>query len=145
MADRDGNGPTNCPECGAPRVNEMDCWWQLGGIISWEFENPELFAEHFFTVACYNLQHPAQFTEEASEQLRSGFIERLDHGLSVAEIRRRTAKVYEGSKRVLKRESDRFPVLRSWSMTIADVYIPDHPDGVVQRVRDWAAAIRREL
>jgi hypothetical protein len=31
----------------------------LGGIIAWEYQDCALMAEHFFTVASYNLQHPA--------------------------------------------------------------------------------------
>jgi len=34
-------------------------------------------------------------------------------------------------------------VLRDWGMTIADVYLPDQPQGAVERVR--AATIRSQL
>jgi hypothetical protein len=61
----------------------------LGGIIAWEYQDSELLGEHFLTVASYNLQHPAQFTDAALAGLRAVFIERLDHGLAIAEIRRR--------------------------------------------------------
>jgi hypothetical protein len=44
----------HCPECGAPGVSGTICWEML-----------ELLAEHFLTVASYNLQHPTQFTEAA--------------------------------------------------------------------------------
>jgi Family of unknown function (DUF5946) len=134
-----------CPECGAPRVEGMTCWEQLGAIGAWEFQDPELMAEHFLTVASYNLQHPSQFTDEALAWLRSAFIDRLDHGTSVEELRRRAARAYEGKRRVLKGETERKPVLRSWSLTIADVYIPDKPQGAAARVRAWAGAIRNEL
>jgi len=36
-------------------------------------------------------------------------------------------------------------VLRDWGMTIADVYLPDQPQGAVERVRAWAATIRSQL
>ncbi len=123
----------------------MTCWEQLGAILGWESQDPELSAEHFLTVACYNLQHPAQFADEAIAGLRVSFIERLDKGIPVAEIRRRTARAYAGKKRVLKPEAERHPILRRWSKTIADVYIPDKPEGAAQRVREWAAAVRSEL
>lgn len=134
-----------CPECGAPKVNGMDCKEQLSAIGAWEFEDPELLAEHFLTVASYNLQHPAQFTEEALAGLRSVFIEHLDNGLPVAEIRKRVGNASAGYKRVLKEESERHPIFRQWTMTIANVYIPDHPECAAQRVRAWAATIRSEL
>ena len=136
---------TTCPECGAAWAHGMTCWEQLGGVIGWESEDPELLAQHFLTVACYNLQHPAQFTDESIAWLRTSLIERLDRGTAVEELRRRASRVYEGSKRVLRPESERKPVLRSWRMTISDVYIPDQSQGAAARVRAWAAGIRDEL
>lgn len=134
-----------CPECGTPRVNNMNCWEQLGGIISWEYDYPELLAEHFKTVACYNLQHPSQFTDEVIEGLKISLIEHLDKGLSVEEIRRRNSKLYEGSRRVYKDKGERCIVQRNWKMTISDVYTPDCPEKAAERVRKWAAEIRKEL
>lgn len=145
ISEHEPNEGEICPECGAPQVEGMTCWEQLGAIGSWEFQDPALMAEHFLTVASYNLQHPAQFTDEALAGLRVAFIDHLDQGVSTQELRRRAASVYEGPKRVLRPAAERRPLLRRWPMTIADVYIPDQPTGAAQRVRQWAAAIRREL
>ncbi|HMQ53100.1 MAG TPA: DUF5946 family protein [Anaerolineae bacterium] len=136
---------TSCPECGAPQVAGLTCWEQLGAIIAWEAQDPELQAEHFLTVAAYNLQHPAQFTDEALAGLQTALIDRLDKGVAVEVLRRRAAAAFEGKKRVLKKEVERRPVLRPWPMTIADVYRPDQPEGAAERVRRWAAGIRSEL
>ncbi len=46
---------------------------------------------------------------------------------------------------MLKPEAERKPVLRRWSVTIADVYLPDQLQGAAARVQAWAAAIRREI
>lgn len=134
-----------CPECGGLYVDNFSCWEQLGLIIAWEGDYPELYAEHFKTVACYNLQHPAQFTDEAMDVLKNVFINHLDNGLSVEEIRRRVSRMTEGKTRVLKDKNKRLPVLRTWRMTISDVYIPDNPEGAAERVRKWARTIREEL
>jgi hypothetical protein len=134
-----------CPECGAPAVDGLSCWEQLGAILAWEWQDPELLAVHFLTVASYNLQHPAQFTDAAIEGLRDAFITHLDQGMPVAMIRRQVAQVAEGSQRVRKVEADRRPLLRAWPMTIADVYLPHQPSGAVDRVRRWAASIRAEI
>ena len=134
-----------CPECGAPLVNNMNCWEQLGGIISWEYDYPELLAEHFKTVACYNLQHPARYTDEAIAGLKTALIEHLDNNLSVAKIRKQNSRAYEGNRRVSKDIIKRCPVLRKWKMTISDVYIPNSPEGAAERVREWATALREEL
>jgi hypothetical protein len=134
-----------CSECGAPAVDGLGCWEQLGMLLAWEGDDPELRAEHFLLVASYNLQHPAQFTDEALANLRSALIDRLDKGVAVQELRQRAARRFEGKTRVLKPASERHPVLHEWGMTIADVYTPEHREGAADRVRAWAAAIRREL
>lgn len=133
-----------CSECGAPQVGGLTCWEQLGALLAWEWQDPALLAVHFLTVASYNLQHPAQFTDEAMTGLTAAFIAHLDQGLPIAELRRRVSHVAEGKTRVLKKAAERRPILRPWSMTIADVYLPDQPQGAADRVRAWAAAIRRE-
>jgi Family of unknown function (DUF5946) len=145
MSDQIALPEYHCPECGAPRVNAMTCWEMLGMLIAWEYDDPELQAEHFLTVASYNLQHPAKFTEATLADLQAVFIERLDHGLGIAEIRRRVGKAAAGATRVLKPETERRPVLRQWAMTIADVHLPEQPAGAAERVRAWAAVIRRGL
>ena len=134
-----------CPECGAPRVDGLGCWEQLGQLIAWEVDDVELRGEHFLTVASYNLQHPARFTDDAIDGLRQSYVDYLDRGISVAEIRRRASAAFEGSKRVYRDEALVRPVLRSWSMTIADVYHGGEPRGAAERVRRWARQIRREL
>lgn len=136
---------STCPECGAPRVEGMGCWEQLGMVIAWEADDPELLAEHFLTVATYNLQHPAQFTDQTLAELRAAFVDRLDRGASVREIRDRMGRIFAGSTRVLRPEAERRPVPRAWSRTVADVCIHDRPQGAAGRVREWAAAVRREL
>lgn len=123
----------------------MTCWEMLGAIIAWEYQDLELAAEHFLTVAAYNLQHPAQFTEDALKWLRAGVAEYLDQGTPSRVLRKRAAHIYEGQKRVLRPDTERHPVLHRWPYTIASVYLPDHPEGAATRVRTWAASIFEEL
>jgi hypothetical protein len=117
----------------------------MGAICAWEWQDPELAAVHFLTVASYNLQHPAQFTAQALVGLREQFIAYLDEGVPVGEIRRRVGRLAAGATRVLKPRAERGPVLRKWLMTVADVYIPEQPEGAADRVKRWAACIRQEL
>ncbi len=141
----DDSSADHCPECGAPRVDGLGCWEQFGQLLAWEADDAELRAVHFLTVASYNLQHPAQFTDEAIAGLRQSYIDYLDHGISIAEIRRRATAAFDGSKRVRRDEASIRPVLRTWPMTIADVYHGAQPDGAAERVRRWAGAIRSTL
>ena len=140
-----GGAIATCPECGAPFTDGLTCWEQLGAILAWEWQDPALQAQHFLTVASYNLQHPAQFTDEAMERLRALYIEHLDRGTAATELRRRVGRVAEGSQRVLKPAGERRPVLRRWRMTVADVYQAGHPAGAANRVRQWAGTIREEM
>ena len=117
----------------------------MGAILAWEWQDPELAAVHFLTVASYNLQHPAQFTEPALAGLREQFIAHMDQGIPIGEIRRRIGQAAAGATRVLKPEAERRPVLRQWPVTIAAVYIPARPAGAAGRVRAWAASIREEI
>lgn len=147
MSDPSHLPPDACPECGAPPIDGMGCFEQMGAVCAWEWNDPELAALHFVTVASYNLQHPAQFTDEVLRNLAIAYREALDEGLSNREVLRRTRERwdYQGSKRILRPEGDRRPVFRRWPLTLANVYLPDRPEGASDRVRAWAAAIRREL
>ena len=133
-----------CAECGAARVEGMTCWEQLGAVLAWEWQDAALAAEHFLTVASYNIQHPAQFMDDALEGLRAALIAQLDEGTSTKEIRRRLAGVYEGKRRVLRPAEEQRPVRRRWGVTVDEVYAPG-PERAAERVRAWAAAIRREM
>lgn len=97
------------------------------------------------SVASYSLQHPAQFCPDVLDQLRRALTAHLYHGLPVPEIHRRHALRYAGKTRVRCREAERKPVLRRWPVTVADVYLPDWPEGAADRVPAWAASIRAEL
>ena len=134
-----------CPECGAPRVDGLECGEQLGQLLAWEVDDAELRRVHFLTVASYNLQHPARFTDEAIAGLRQSYIDYLDRGISIEEIRRRATAAFDGSKRVRRDEASVRPVMRAWPMTVADVYHDGEPEGAAERVRRWAAEIRRAL
>ena len=134
-----------CAECGAPRVGELACFDMLGQLLAWEVDYAELRAEHFLTVASYNLQHPAQFTDDAIAGLRQSYIDYLDRGIAIGEIRRRASAAFDGSKRVRRGEASIRPVLRTWPMTIADVYGVGDPSGAAERVRMWGREIREVI
>ncbi len=134
-----------CPECGAAQVDGFSCWGLLGAIIAWELHDVHLASEHFKTVACYNLQHPAQFSEAALAGLAEGLIEQVDGELPSSQIRQRMQVRFAGSQRVLKPQGERQAVLRPWTMTIAEVYQGGQAAGAAERVRQWAASLRAEL
>jgi len=137
--------PEHCPECGAQKVEGLDCWNQLCLILAWESNDPALWALHFVIVAAYNLQHPAKFTDEAYLQLRQVFIDYLENCIGIPEIRQRVSKSSDGQKRVEKPAAERIPILRRWNQTIDSVCGSNTPEGAAQRVKNWAESIRKEL
>ncbi|HEU5432490.1 MAG TPA: DUF5946 family protein [Thermomicrobiales bacterium] len=136
--------PASCPECGATPVDGVGCRGMLGRLLAWEVDDPELAAAHFLTVASYNVQHPAWFTDDAITGLRSMLVDALDRHAPPSALRRRAGRMFAGKSRVRRDPSERQPVLRRWDTTVHDVVAPG-PVGAAMRVRAWASAIRREL
>lgn len=135
----------SCPECGAAWTSGLSCEEMFHQVLAWEAEDFDLLSEHFLTVACYNLQHPAMFQEEAIDNLKGGLILRIDQNAQVSELRRRAAQKFNGSQRVLRPVNERHAVLNSWSMTIADVHATGRAEGAADRVRNWGRRVRTEL
>ena len=140
MYSRPDNEPTACAECGAPLIEGLTCWEQLGMVIAWEHNDTALLREHFLTVATYNIQHPAQFADGVLDGLRHDLREYLAGTITVEAIRRQTSRAFEGNARVLRPAVERVPMLRLWTTTIADVYLPAQPQGAAERVRAWGAS-----
>ena len=134
-----------CAECGVVIVDGITCQDQLTTILGWEGQDPELFRVHFYTVASFNLQHPAKFTNEALTELRTNFIQVFDGKTTLDTLAQRMESKFEGNKRVLKDEEERRTVLQEWLVTISDVYNSGRPDGASYRVRRWASTIRKTL
>jgi hypothetical protein len=142
------NGPSaddspRCVECGAPQ-SPITCRERLDLLLAWEANDPVLRGLHFLTVASFNLQHPAAFTDEARSGLERAFRGYVDGQLTIADIRRKAAAV-NGAVRVRRAPQDIRPRHRSWPTTIDSVAVPEEPDQAAARVRGWAQAIRVTL
>jgi len=134
----------NCSECGALSHDGLSCQERLHGILALEANDPELQSLHFLTVAAYNIQHPAQFTDDALAGLRKSFSDYLDGRITVENIKERNRE-FNGPKRVLKPALERTPILRCWKMTTADVFLPFQPQGTAERVKKWTESVKSEL
>lgn len=131
-------GSGECPECGAAQA-PLTCRQRLELLLAWEVDDDALRAQHFLTVASFNLQHPAAFTDEATAGLEQAFDGYLDGRLTIADIRRRAS----GATRV-HRPADKVSLRRrDWPMTIDAVAAPGQPVGAASRVLAWAESIRR--
>jgi hypothetical protein len=134
----------NCSECGALSHDGLTCIERLHGLLALEQVDSDLQSLHFLTVAAYNIQHPAQYTDHALAGLRKSFSEYLDDQITIEGINE-CNQSFSGPKRVLKPAFERQIVLRVWDMTIADVCNPFENHGTAERVKKWAQAIRREM
>jgi hypothetical protein len=135
-------GTSNCPECGAPIVDGKGCRDLLAAILGWEPADAELFSLHFYIVAAFN-SSTLQFTDEALQGCGPSFRR------STA-VRRRGAgtpngTTFQGSTRSSKKEGERHPVSKSWTVTATDVFAGGRPEGAAYRVRRWASSVRAEM
>ena len=134
----------NCSECGTLSYDGLTCQERLHRILALEQTDSELKSLHFLTVAAFNIQHPAQFTEDAVAGLRKSFSDYLDGRITIEDIKQRNRE-FNGPKRVVKFAFERIPILRCWKMTTADVFLPADSKGTAARVNQWAQSIKSEL
>lgn len=135
---------THCPECGAPQTDGLNCFDMFGVVLSWEAFDQDLLNLHFWTVATYNLQHPAQFTEEAIKGLREVYLEAYEKEVPISYIRKKMSRLTEGKVHVIKKVNIT-PCLKSWPITIADIYHHNQHIGVSHRVLQWRKSVRSAL
>ncbi|WP_059173562.1 DUF5946 family protein [Bacillus sp. FJAT-27445] len=133
-----------CPECGAPEANGLDCRGQLEEILAWEQADPELLSKHFWTVACFNIQHPSEFSEAAWSNFRGIFCEAFDSSLPIHEIGKMVSVLAAGPSK-MKRKEAASPVYREWAMTVSEVYLGGEPKGAADRVFAWSKVVRKQL
>ena len=107
---------------------------------------PATGSAHHLLVATYMLEHPSGFTPEGRESFAEVVRTVVDEGLSAEELRARNRGRFEQQDRdwTLKAKSPAEPVLRTWTMTIADAVDGDAA-GLPERVWAWARSVREEL
>lgn len=103
---------------------------------------------HFYTVATYNLQHPASmnFTAAAISGLREIHARVLDDMITLEELRQQTRARAHEAGRVTRRTGEtllRWPG-RPWPMTCWDV-CAGGPGEYRERVVRWAEVVREKL
>lgn len=128
-----------CPECGAAGCRE-----KFESMLALEFEGLAVFGTvHHVTVICFNLQHPAAFSDEALAWMRSTLRAIVEEGLSPAELRERSHKQFNGQVKVLKK-MPKSPHKVEWSMTAMGVRT-DSPEVYVSDVMAWAKSTLNDL
>lgn len=142
--------PETCEECGAPLLHGESCRDNFHALLVLEGQVPGAPGSivHFYTVACYVLQHPdnMNYTADALAGLRSSLADALEGRASVEDLRRRARRAAEGAGRVTRRPDDPAVPWRrgGWQVTVADV-LGAGPDGYAETVLRWARSIRGTL
>ncbi len=134
-----------CEECGAPDRDGLGCREQWGELLALEFTDPRAGQVHFHTVTTYELQHPSAFplTDDTRAWMEQTLADVVEGRATVAEVRTRTRRAYDGPRRVLADHAPA-PALRRWTRTVADVGAPD-PLHHVDRVLAWSRAVLADL
>ena len=147
----DPSGARRCAECGAPLDPGRECRELFYEILALEALVPGGPAPlaHFFAVASYNLQHPAQFQPGIVDGLRSGLVDALAGKADVAELRRRASRAAEGARRVLRRPEDPPAALPTswptrWPFTARDM-AGTAPAEYDRQARRWAESVAASL
>jgi hypothetical protein len=135
-----------CPECGAPLLNGPTCQDNFHALLVLEgqVEGAPGSITHFYTVACYVLQHPESmsYTAEALDGLKVSLIDALEGRATVEDLRRRARFAAQGSIRIMRREGDRLPETQcvAGEMTVAEV-LAGGAERYSENVRRWAQSI----
>ena len=140
--------PGACPECGAPARGGKTCREQFEDLLGLEFEHLESYGQvHFFTVACYNLQHPSGFNPPAIEWLVESLRKAVEEGVPPEEIRRMARRDLPRKGKITRvpaaGEITSSPT-RRWMMTVANIRT-ESAEEYTKSVRAWARAVLDDL
>lgn len=139
-----------CPECNVVVAAGSVCRDLFHELLLLEAQAPDApgSVTHFYTVACYALQHPEsfQFTHEALVGLHQALCAALDGRVSLDELRTRAREGAARLGRVTLRYGDPPHNWKSvtWTITVADVLSSD-PSRYHETVVRWAHSIRTSL
>jgi hypothetical protein len=147
---KEGGMSLSCVECGAPLHAGETCQEKFHALLLLEGQVTDAPGSiiHFYTVACYVLQHPdsMNYTALALHGLRDSLGDALDGRATLDELRRRARVASDGATRITRREGD--PGVRwrrgGWEVTVADVCTLA-PEQYISGVLRWARSIRETL
>ena len=137
-----------CPECGAVLSEGSTCQTIFEELLSLEYTNSAYGQVHFFTVACFMIQH-RRYSDEALAGMQSLLRAYLDEELTAQQLRERARRGMNTATRTWKvrRQTDAPPQPKvAWRLSIADVAqsIQD-PQKYGEHVKQWARATLQQM
>jgi hypothetical protein len=131
-----------CPECGAPRTLEEDCFERFGHYMGLEMTDPGYGAVHYLTVPAYMLQHPSQLSLRGWQEERELLRQFLREGVTPKMARAR-GRAYDSGVRdwsLKKGPRLELPEGFRWASTILDVD-ESTPEQYRQAIERWARSV----
>jgi hypothetical protein len=140
--------PEHCAECGAVLFEGSTCQTIFDEFLSLEYTNSAYGQVHFFTVACFMIQH-GRYSDEALRWMQPMLRASLDEQLTAQQLRKRAANGINDTPRTWKvtRRADAPPLPKvAWSVTITDVaQSMQDPEKYCAHVKQWAHATWQQM
>ena len=135
-----------CAECGAKSIDNLTCHELFDYPLAWEHNDPDLYALHFWLVACYMIQHPSSFTEEAYTGLLNLFTEAYDNAWDTQTILKKNRELVKTIKKIRTSipNEERVRVQRQFSMTIEAIYTGGEKNAI-QNILLWKKRVRADI
>lgn len=142
------SGEPACPACGARWEDGQDCQSQFEALLALEFADPAYGQVHFFTVACYMIQH-GRYSPQAQAWVQQKLRAVLQEGLKIDQLRTQAAAEHRPCARTaaVLRSADEPPAPRvKWRVTLADVAAQaGSAESYCAAVRRWAEATLEQM
>lgn len=135
-----------CVECGGHEQDGYACDEMFHFPLAWEHNDPQLYALHFWLVACYIIQHPSIYTTEAYKHLVDLFKEAYDNQWDTAYILKKSREKIKGINHIATplKSKKRQRVAKECSFTIGNIYIGGE-ENAIENIKKWKDSIRNEL
>jgi len=144
--------PSTCPECGGLLPEGATCDDLLVLVSQWEQDDFVVRgADHHLLVLCWQLQHPARFTDASLEWARRGLTAVIREGASADDLRSEAPASSGGAPTAppplraqdVRRDGNVIHLGQRPS-TLPDV-VAEGPDALPGSIRSWAAAVLERL
>lgn len=127
-----------CIECRAKKTDGFSCYEMFLFPLTWEHNDPELYALHFWLVSSYMIQHPSSYTEEGYILIINLFFEAYDNEWPTDYILQNNRNLVSKIDKITTPlpNTNRKHIYRNWSMTIEDIYIGGK-ENAFRNIKEW--------
>jgi hypothetical protein len=137
-----GEGARVCAECGAPLAASVTCREIFDQMMALEFQHFTTYGSvHHLSVLCYNVQHPAGYTDDYWRYAAALLTEAVEGEMPAEVLRARMRGETAPGRRAMKiRGAPEMAHAHAWTMRCGDIPLDD-ADRYTAGVRAWARSI----